>query len=79
MSRNTQAGVTLAGLNFWSLLGITLIILKLCDVITWSWWWVLAPLWGPPAAVVSFLIFVALVAGLGALVVSVIDYYQSRR
>ena len=21
-------------------------ILKLCKVITWSWWWVTAPLWG---------------------------------
>ncbi len=20
--------------------------LKLCGVITWSWWWVTAPLWG---------------------------------
>lgn len=20
--------------------------LKLCEVITWSWWWVTAPLWG---------------------------------
>ena len=21
------------------------IILKLCGVITWSWWWVLSPIW----------------------------------
>jgi hypothetical protein len=24
---------------------ITLIVLKLTGVITWSWWWVLSPLW----------------------------------
>lgn len=24
---------------------ITFIVLKLCKVIDWSWWWVLSPLW----------------------------------
>lgn len=24
---------------------IVFIVLKLCGVITWSWWWVLSPLW----------------------------------
>lgn len=28
------------------LLAIVFIVLKLCHVIDWSWWWVLAPLWG---------------------------------
>ena len=23
------------------------VILKLCSVIDWSWWWVMAPLWLP--------------------------------
>ena len=34
------------GIGFLSLLGIVFITLKLCNVITWSWWWVTAPLWG---------------------------------
>lgn len=29
------------------LLGIAFIVLKLIGTITWSWWWVLAPFWGP--------------------------------
>ena len=29
------------------LLLVAFIVLKLCNVITWSWIWVLAPLWGP--------------------------------
>jgi len=29
-----------------SLLGVAFIVLKLCGVITWSWWWVTCPLWG---------------------------------
>lgn len=28
------------------LLGIAFIILKLCDVINWSWWLVTLPFWG---------------------------------
>ena len=28
------------------LLFIVFLILKLCKVISWSWWWVTAPLWG---------------------------------
>lgn len=25
---------------------IVFLILQLCNVIAWSWWWVTAPLWG---------------------------------
>ncbi len=28
------------------ILGVAFIVLKLCGVIAWSWWWVLAPFWG---------------------------------
>lgn len=33
-----------------AILGIVFITLKLTSVINWSWWWVLAPFWGPLAA-----------------------------
>lgn len=33
------------GIGFTGLLTIVFIILKLCKVISWSWWWVLSPLW----------------------------------
>lgn len=28
-------------------LTIVFITLKLTNYITWSWWWIFAPLWGP--------------------------------
>lgn len=28
------------------LLFVVFLVLKLCKVIDWSWWWVTAPLWG---------------------------------
>lgn len=35
----------ISSLGFCEALTIVFIILKLCSVITWSWLWVLAPLW----------------------------------
>ena len=35
------------GVSLCTLLTVAFVILKLCKVIDWSWWWVLAPLWGP--------------------------------
>jgi hypothetical protein len=38
---NTNSG----GIGFLGLLTILFIGLKLTGYITWSWWWVLSPLW----------------------------------
>ena len=41
-----------SGVGLLSLLFLTFLTLKLCGVITWSWWWVTAPLWGGAAITV---------------------------
>ena len=42
---------------------ILFVILKLAEAITWDWVWVLAPLWVPPASVLSVVaLFLALAA-----------------
>lgn len=47
------------GMGFLGLLTIAFIVMRLCNVIKWSWLWVLAPVWIP------LIIFVAaLVAGM---------------
>ena len=33
------------GMSFSVVLTLIFVILKLCKVIDWSWWWVLSPLW----------------------------------
>ena len=33
------------GIGFTGLLTITFIVLKLCKIISWSWVWVLSPMW----------------------------------
>jgi hypothetical protein len=32
-------------MRFLDVLLIVFIVLKLCGVIAWSWWWVLSPIW----------------------------------
>ena len=44
------------GISFMSLLTIVFIVLKLCSVIKWSWWWVLAPMWIPALFFIVILI-----------------------
>ena len=41
---NSDGGIGLGGV-----LLVVFIVLKLCEVIAWSWWWVLCPLWIPIA------------------------------
>ena len=43
-----------------SLLLVAFIVLKLCGVITWSWLWVLSPLWVPIALVLVILLIVGI-------------------
>ena len=46
------------GVGVCGLLGVAFVVLKLCNVINWSWWWVTAPFW-IPIAVGVLLILVA--------------------
>lgn len=48
------------GIGFVGLLTIVFITLKLIGKITWSWWWVLSPLWIGAAIVVIILIIVGI-------------------
>lgn len=53
---------TSGGIGFTSLLTIVFIVLKLCGVIAWSWWWVLSPLW-ISVILGLVLVIIALLAG----------------
>ena len=43
-------------------LGIAFVVLKLIGMLTWSWWFVTMPFWGPP-------VFLGVVLGVGALLI----------
>ncbi len=44
------------GLGFSGALFLVFLVLKLTETISWSWWWVTAPLWGPLILVAVFLL-----------------------
>ena len=50
------------GISFAGLLTIAFIVLKLCGVIAWSWWWVLSPAWISAAIVLIIIIGVIIKA-----------------
>lgn len=52
MSDNSSS----SGIGFTGLLQVAFIVLKLCKVIAWSWWWVLAPSWIGAAILIGCLL-----------------------
>lgn len=45
-----------SGIGFSGALQIAFIVLKLCNVIKWSWWWVFSPAWITLALVLVYVI-----------------------
>lgn len=56
---NKNKNITIQGLGS-TLLLIAFIVLKLCHVIEWSWFWVLSPLWIPFALSIIIIAVVAI-------------------
>ena len=44
-----------------TILTIVFVVLKLTDVIDWSWWWVLSPLWINAILMVIILVIIELI------------------
>ena len=63
---NNKTEVRVGGeAGFLGLLGVVLVTLKLLGitaVASWSWWWVTAPFWGGSAIALCVLLVIALVA-----------------
>ena len=50
------------------ILFIVFLVLKLTNVINWSWWWVTAPLWIPVSIVLVLLIIAIVILGIIAII-----------
>lgn len=58
MKEGSSSGIGLSGILF-----VVFLVLKLCKVIDWSWWWITSPLWISAGfallcAVIAFTIYV---------------------
>lgn len=59
MSKNNQSYSS--GIGFTGALFLVFLILKLINIITWSWWWITAPLWVPFVLVMIFIVIFGLI------------------
>lgn len=53
MSKTTNSST---GITFFGMLTIVFIALKLMGHISWSWWWVLSPLWLPTVVALGIVV-----------------------
>lgn len=53
-SSSSSGGIGVVGL-----LGVVFVVLKLCGVIDWSWWWVTLPFWGGFALAMILIVVLA--------------------
>ena len=65
MSKETTSS---GGMGFLSTLTLIFVVLKLTDVIDWSWWWVFSPFWiGIPILLIFLVIVLVIVIFINAL------------
>lgn len=60
MDNDKKQQITVQSISTTGLLGVAFVVLKLLDVIQWSWWWVLAPFWMPWAIIIVVLLIAAI-------------------
>ncbi len=66
-SNKNKLSISIGNLSLSTILFIVFLVLKLTGYITWSWWWITAPLWAGPALFFG-IIAIALCLGLVAVV-----------
>ena len=54
-NNQSNSGIGVVGMTF-----IVFLVLKLCGVIDWSWWWITAPLWMSTAVLVLMLLVIGI-------------------
>ncbi|MFY0655040.1 MAG: hypothetical protein JXQ96_23630 [Cyclobacteriaceae bacterium] len=65
MSNNSSSSSS--GIGTLGLLGVVFVVLKLTNVIAWSWWWVTAPFWGGFAIFLIVIVIIGIIAWVASL------------
>ena len=66
VKENTSGGIGIGMILF-----IVFLVLKLANVIDWSWWWVTSPLWIP-------FVVAAIIIGIVGVIAIVIEYVNNK-
>ena len=65
-SETMSSSSSSSGISFTGALTVLFVGLKLTNVITWSWWWVLSPIWislSLAVVVIAIAVIIAIIAG----------------
>ena len=52
------------GISLGTVLFLVFLVLKLTEVIDWSWWWVTAPLWIPIGFVIALTVLLGVLSAI---------------
>lgn len=72
-------GAAGGGIGLEAILFVVFLVLKLCNVIDWSWWWVTAPLWIPVALFLGVCLVVFVVAFCVGVIRSLLKIKKGRK
>ena len=68
------------GIGILGLLTLIFVVLKLTGEITWSWWWVVSPLWLPFCIVIGIIIGIVIMFIVGGLAVGAgINVFENKQ
>lgn len=61
---NSNVKYVSGGTSLSTLLTVAFVVLKLCGIITWSWWWVFSPIWIPIVLGIGISAFVLIITAI---------------
>lgn len=61
------------------ILALLFATLKVSGLITWSWWWVLSPLWIPWVIAFAFMIGILIFAAFSFIVIAIYDSFNNNK
>ena len=63
--------VLFRGPGLCTLVFVTFLVLKLTEVINWSWWYITMPLWGPAALLIAVLLTIFIIVVISSIIIEV--------
>ena len=66
------------GMKFTTILFLVFLVLKLTNVISWSWWWVTAPLWAGFAISIIIFAIPAIITVLGVFALAIAGLFSKK-
>ena len=77
-SNKNKLTISIGNLSLSTVLFIVFLILKLTGYISWSWWWVTAPLWAWPVIVFGIIVIVLCLGLVGLILYELYELFFNK-